>query len=332
MQALIITQSIMMILLTVVIIFLIRQRRVAKFEKKFSYFALNNNNVNDVSISDSLASDTLSLLRRISNNLSKINLFKKWSNNFNKYSIFSNNSKLNTADFLTLKFILAIYFIIFLILVDIFRGLNITIFHYLFFFILVFTIPNIFLLLFNSLRNNELKNNVTKIINMFANEIVHNDNILEIINNIKLEVSGPMVDELSLLETDIINGLSLEQAFYRMYEKTHIKELEEVANYLKIITKTTGSKKQAFKYLNERINIRNKRREDNRIYYNLAHIIAVLCLLVPPVGFVMYKVFLPDNFLILTSSVLGFMNLIMFWLVYILYYLILRFIMDGGKL
>ena len=332
MQALIITQSIMMILLTVVIIFLIRQRRVAKFEKKFSYFALNNNNVNDVSISDSLASDTLSLLRRISNNLSKINLFKKWSNNFNKYSIFSNNSKLNTADFLTLKFILAIYFIIFLILVDIFRGLNITIFHYLFFFILVFTIPNIFLLLFNSLRNNELKNNVTKIINMFANEIVHNDNILEIINNIKLEVSGPMVDELSLLETDIINGLSLEQAIYRMYERTHIKELEEVANYLRIITKTTGSKKQAFKYLNERINMRNKRREDNRIYYTLAYVIASFCLLIPLVSFGLYLYIFPDNFHVLTSNVLGYMNLIMFWLVYILYYLILRFIMDGGKL
>ena len=67
MQALIITQTIMMVLLIIVIIVLIRQRRVAKFEKKFSYFALNNN-VNDVSISDSLASDTLSLLRRISNN------------------------------------------------------------------------------------------------------------------------------------------------------------------------------------------------------------------------------------------------------------------------
>ena len=332
MQALIIIQSIMMILLIILIIFLIRQRRVAKFEKKFSYFALNNNNVNDVSISDSLASDTLSLLRRISNNLSKINLFKKWSNNFNKYSIFSNNSKLNTADFLTLKFILAIYFIFFLILVDIFRGLNITIFHYLFFFILVFTIPNVFLLLFNSLRNNELKNNVAKIINMFANEIVHNDNILEIINNIKLEVSGPMVDELSLLETDIINGLSLEQAFYRIYERTHIKELEEITNYLRIITKTTGSKKQAFKYINERINMRNKRREDNRIYYNLAYVIASFCLLIPLVSFGLYLYIFPDSFHVLTSNILGYMNLTMYWLVYILYYLILRFIMDGGKL
>ena len=314
MQALIITQSIMMILLIIVIIVLIRQRRVAKFEKKFSYFALNNNNLNDVSISDSLATDTLSLLRSISNTLSKINLFQKWSNNFKKYSIFNNNSKLNPADFLTLKFILSFYFIIFLILVDIFRGLNITIFHYLFFFIIVFILPNLFLLIFNNLRNNELKNNVTKIISMFTNEISHNDNILEIIANIKLEVSGPMIDELSILETDIINGLTLDQAFYRMYDKTHIKELEEVVNYLKIITKTTGSKKQ-----------------DNRIYYNLAHIIAVLCLLVPPIGFVMYRIFFPDNFFVLISSVLGLMNLIMFWLVYILYYLILRFIMDGGR-
>ena len=331
MQALIITQSIMMILLIIVIIVLIRQRRVAKFEKKFSYFALNNNNLNDVSISDSLATDTLSLLRSISNTLSKINLFQKWSNNFKKYSIFNNNSKLNPADFLTLKFILSFYFIIFLILVDIFRGLNITIFHYLFFFIIVFILPNLFLLIFNNLRNNELKNNVTKIISMFTNEISHNDNILEIIANIKLEVSGPMIDELSILETDIINGLTLDQAFYRMYDKTHIKELEEVVNYLKIITKTTGSKKQAFKYLNERITMRNKRKEDNRIYYNLAHIIAVLCLLVPPIGFVMYRIFFPDNFFVLISSVLGLMNLIMFWLVYILYYLILRFIMDGGR-
>ena len=277
MQALIITQTIMMVLLIIVIIVLIRQRRVAKFEKKFSYFALNNN-VNDVSISDSLASDTLSLLRRISNNLSKINLFKKWSNNFNKYSIFSNNSKLN------------------------------------------------------NIRNNDLKNNVVKIINMFANEIVYNDNILEIINNIKLEVSGPMVDELSLLETDIINGLTLEQAIYRMYEKTHIKELEEVANYLKIITKTTGSKKQAFKYLNERINMRNKSREDNHIYYALGYVFASFGLLIPLISFGLYLYIFPDNFHILTSNVLGYMNLIMYWLIYILYYLILKFIMDGGKL
>ena len=332
MQALIITQTIMMILLIIVIIFLIRQRRVAKFEKRFSYFALNNNASNDISISDSFINDILSLLRKISNSLSKIKLFYKWSNNFSKYSIFNSNSRLNQADYLTLKFILALYFIIFLGLVDIFRGLNITIFHYLFFFVIVFCIPNIFLLILNNIRNNDLKNNVVKIINMFANEIVYNDNILEIISNIKLEVSGSMVEELSLLETDITNGLTLEQAFLRMYERTHIKDLEEVSNYLKIITQTTGSKKQAFKYLNERLTEKNKTLENNRIYYYLARLLASLCLLIPLVEFGIYCYLYKDNIHFLTSNVLGFMNLLMFWLIYILYYLILRFILDGGKL
>lgn len=332
MQALILTQTIMSILLVIIIIFLIRQRRVAKFEKKFSYFALNSNFEQEISISDSFTNDTMSLLRRISDKLSKIPLFKKWSNNFSKYSIFTKNAKLNTADYLTLKFILALYFIIFLILVDLLRGLNITIFHYLFFFILVFCLPNLFLLLFNHLRNNVLKNDVTRIIGMFANEIEKNDNLLDIISAIKNEVNGPMVDELSILSSDLGHGLTLDEAFYLMYERTHINKLYEIASYLKAITKTTGDKKKAFYYLNERLKDESTSKEENRIYYYLARLIAIFFLIVPPIGFVLYRLFYADNFQFLTSNFLGIMTLVMFWLIYILYLLILRFIMDGEKL
>ena len=332
MQALIITQTIMMILLIIVIIFLIRQRRVAKFEKRFSYFTLNSNIDSEISISDSFTSDTISLLRNLSNKLIKIPLYKKWSNNFIKYPILSKNAKLNPADYLTLKFILAIYFIIFLLLVDLFRGLNITIVHYLFFFIIVFCLPNIFLLLFNHLRNNVLKNDVTRIIGMFANEIEKNDNLLEIISVIKNEVNGPMVDELSILASDLGNGLTLDEAFYLMYERTHINKLYEIASYLKAITKTTGDKKKAFYYLNERLKDESTSKEENRIYYYLARLIAVFFLIVPPIGFVLYRLFYADNFQFLTSNFLGIMTLVMFWLIYILYLLILRFIMDGEKL
>ena len=332
MQALIITQTIMMVLLVMVIIFLIRQRRVAKFEKRFSYFTLNSNTDSEISISDSFTSDTMSLLRNISNKLAKIPLYKKWSNNFAKYPILSKNAKLNPADFLTLKFILAIYFIIFLVLVDLFRGLDITIVHYFLFFILVFCLPNIFLLLFNHLRNNILKRDVTRIIGMFANEIEKNDNLLDIIGAIKNEIQGPMVDELSILAFDLGNGLTLDEAFYLMYERTHINKLYEIATYLKAITKTTGDKKKAFSYLNERLIADETSKEENRIYYYLARLIAVFFIIIPPIGFILYRIFFLDNFKFLTNNFLGIMSLIMFWLIYILYLLILRFIMDGERL
>ena len=73
-------------------------------------------------------------------------------------------------------------------------------------------------------------------------------------------------------------------------------------------------------------------KEENRIYYYLARLIMFFCILIPIVGFVLYRVIFPDLFTVLTNNILGYMTLVMYWLIYILYLLILRFIMDGGKL
>ena len=331
MQALIITQSIVMVLLILLIIFLIRQRRVAKFEKRFASFALNGNLENEMAISDSFTNDTFSLLRKISTKLAKIPLYQKWSNLFAKYPIFTRNSKLNPADFLTLKFLLMIYLLIFLILVDIFRGLDITIFHYLFWAILIFTIPNLFLILLNQQRNKILKNDIYKIMGMINNELEHNDNLVEVISIVKNEVTGPMSEELALLEADIRHGISIDKAMERMYMRTHINLLDEIAIFLLAITKTTGEKKVAFKYLNERLKDLQQHKEESKIYYYFARLMSFLGLLIPPILFIVYRFIWPDAFAILTGSYLGYMNILMFWLVYILYYLLLKFIMDGGS-
>ena len=153
-------------------------------------------------------------------------------------------------------------------------------------------------------------------------------NIMQAIQIVKTELDGPIQDEFEKIYLDISYGLTLDIVFKRFYERVKVEDAKYITSSLTLLNKTGGDIVKVFSRLEKSIlDKKNLRNELHSLTSSSRFVFRFLTVL--PFAFVLIIFILnPSYFTPLFTSSLGIMVLVFMAILYILYIIIIRRVLE----
>ena len=153
-------------------------------------------------------------------------------------------------------------------------------------------------------------------------------NIMQAIQIVKTELDGPIQDEFEKIYLDISYGLSLDVVFKRFYERVKIEDAKYITSSLTLLNKTGGDIIKVFSRLEKSIlDKKNLRNELYSLTSSSRFVFRFLSIL--PFIFVLIIFLLnPSYFTPLFASPIGIMIFVFIIILYILYIIVIRRVLE----
>lgn len=322
------TQGITIICLILIILYLLRQRRVIRLEKRFENFSLISTKDIEKSLFDVLMSILWSFIQKISNILGKSALLKKYSVRYEKYIKFEEKDRVNGIDYVTIKFLIADLFLIFNILSMMFQVVNISSMSLLITFLLGFFLPDIFLQLDYQKKRKKIEEDLLKAIIMMNNSFKSGRNIMQAVSIVKEELDGPISDEFKKIYLDMTYGLSIEVVFERFYNRVKLDDAKYITSSLTLLNKTGGNIVKVFGTIEKSFFEKKKLKQEMQSLTSASvFVYRVLCFL-PFLFITVIYLLNPNYFLPVFNTSVGHVLLILTILLYVLYIFVIKKVLE----
>lgn len=322
------TQGITIICLILMILYLLRQRRVIRLEKRFENFSLISTKDIEKSLFDVLMSILWSFIQKISNILGKSALLKKYSVRYEKYIKFEEKDRVNGIDYVTIKFLIADLFLIFNILSMMFQVVNISSMSLLITFLLGFFLPDIFLQLDYQKKRKKIEEDLLKAIIMMNNSFKSGRNIMQAVSIVKEELDGPISDEFKKIYLDMTYGLSIEVVFERFYNRVKLDDAKYITSSLTLLNKTGGNIVKVFGTIEKSFFEKKKLKQEMQSLTSASvFVYRVLCFL-PFLFITVIYLLNPNYFLPVFNTSVGHVLLILTILLYVLYIFVIKKVLE----
>jgi len=319
-----ITQIILIITLSWIVIFLIKQSRAFKLEKRFESFSLLSNNINEDSIFDILAIKMWKAIHKLSFILKKSAFLKKYSKRYKKHITVEEKSFKSAIDYISIKFIVATLAILLNTITIMFQHTEIGLVEYLITFIIGFYLPDIFLAIEFRKKRKRIEEDLLRAIIIMNNSFKSGRNIMQAIETVKNELDGPIKDEFKKIHLDMTYGLSLDVVFKRFYDRVKLDDAKYIASSLTLLNKTGGNIVRVFSTIEKSCFDKKKlRNELNSLTAASVFVFRVLIALPFVFSLVIY-VLNPTYFAPLFTSGLGIFFLMLIIILFSLYVLTIK--------
>lgn len=290
-----------------------------RFNRKFQDFVSNDNQEKDHSIENWIYNLYKNIIKFNSKILIKVPGIKKLATKYNKYLFIENELFTENIDYISLKvilaFIISLIAIVFLLFSFSFYDLIIAIL----FVILSSICVELFLYYYykHYLKrlNIELLNSI-HIINASLNVGL---SITQSVYNASIKCDKLLRKELTTVYNDLNNGLAIDTAFKRLYERLQAPEILYLCTMLSVLSKVGGTTKETFKTLED--NYQNKINHQKSIsnliipYKFIFYFIGIIPLII-----FIYQIICNNNYLtnIITSwfSIIFFISAIILNIIY----------------
>jgi len=310
-----------------IILFLIKYIRSIKLEKRFSKYTINSSLNKSISLFDNLSIQYEDFINKISNGLSKVNVINKMSKKYTKYiSAFELNS--NEINIVGNKIVLGFVFIFVSIIINLFRFKLITSIEMLLPFILGFYILDIIYLYKFIVYKKKIKSDILDAITIMNNAFKSGRSIIQAIDLVSKELTGPISKEFQKIGMEIKLGLDVEVAFKRFADRIKIEEAMYLTSSLSILNRTGGNIIKVFNSIEKTLFNRKKLQEELKSLTNSSKMISYVLMFVP-VLFAIFLSFIDRSFFVpLFNSTLGILVLILMLILYVTYIIIVNKVMK----
>lgn len=318
------TQIILIVVLIFLIIYLIRQSRVIKLEKRFASFSLQSPFDHERSFFDKLTDLGWSFLKKLSKLLENSQLLKDYGKKYDRFITFEEKEFKSGIDYVSLKIILSIILVILNAITVMFQYIKVSPISYIITFILGFFSVDLFLNLEFRKKRKKVEEDLLKAIIIMNNSFKSGRNIMQAIETVKTELTGPIADEFKKIYLDITYGLSLEVVFNRFYERVKLEDAKYIASSLTLLNKTGGNIVRVFSTIEK--SFYNKRKLRNELNSLTAASVFVFRILValPFVFTLVIYILNPTYFSPLLTTPLGIFFLILILIIFILYIIVIK--------
>ena len=140
-----ITQAIVIIILLILIVYLFRQKRIIRLEKRFEDFALISIHDHEKSFFDSVSEILWKWIHNFAKFLNKSTFLKKNSLKYEKHIKYEDKDSISGMDYIAIKFLVGFALILLNILTFMFQVMKMTPMSFLITFLIGFFIPDIFI-------------------------------------------------------------------------------------------------------------------------------------------------------------------------------------------
>ncbi len=322
-------QILVIVIILGVIIYLLRLSRAVKLEKRLGKFAIVTDKFDEEeSIVDKILKVTKKYGKRISKELKKSRVLTKYGEKYNKYISFQNKDNIEGIDFVSLKLMVAFFLILLSLLMAMFQGIKLVLPVILGIFLIGFYAVDIYLNINYKKKRKRIEDDLLKAIIIMNNAFQSGRNIMQAIEVVKNELEGPIQDEFKKIYLDITYGLDLELVFNRFYERVKLEDAKYISSSLSLLNKTGGDIVKVFSLIEKSIfDKKNLKKELESLTASSQFVFKMLvCLPFLLIGIIF--ILNPSYFSPLFTTPLGIIVLIFTVLLYILYILIIKRVLE----
>ena len=323
-----ITQAIVILILLILIVYLMRQKRIIRLEKRFEDFALLSIHDKEKSFFDGVAEFLWKVVHKVAKTLQKSVFLKKYAIRYEKHIKYEDKDSITGMDYIAIKVLVGLSFIVFNILTFMFQVMEMSLISFLISFLIGFFIPDIFIHLEYQKKRKRVEEDLLKAIIIMNNSFKSGRNIMQAVQIVKEELDGPISDEFKKIYLDMTYGLSIEVVFDRFYNRVKLEDAKYITSSLTLLNKTGGNIVKVFGTI-ERSFFDKKKLKQEMQSLTAASIFVFRTLCFLPLFFIVAIYILnPSYFAPMFETGLGRMVLALIVLLYVLYIWIIRRILE----
>ena len=311
---LIITQVILLSIIFTVVYIFIMNRISIDLNKRFENYSLTSIKDDNIPFFDRMYAFIWKIIKSISKFLNKSELLRNYGKKYNKYISYNELEIKSGIDYVSIKFIVS--FILGLTyLISTFIRIK-----YNNMFLLLILFGSFFLMdVYYSInykrKRKRIENDLLSAIIVMNNAFKSGMNILQAVQIVEQELTGPIQEEFKKISLDIKYGLSLETVFNRFYNRVKIDDIKYLTSSLSLINKTGGNKNFYDKM---------KIKEEMNSLTSSSLFMFRLLLIMPILLIIVVLVLNPAYFLPLIETVVGKVIIATIIILYILYVIVIR--------
>lgn len=269
-------------------------------------------------------------IRKVSKLLYKSKFLTKYSLKYQKYINKENKDYIDKMDYVSLKLIISIIFLLLIFVFEIIKNQNVTFLQIILTFIVGFYTVDIFLISKNKLLKRERENDLLKAITIMNNSFKSGRSIMQSIELVSKELDSPLGLEFKKMYVDLTYGLSLDVVFQRFEDRVKLNDVKYITTSLTILNNTGGNIVKVFESV-EKTFFNNKKLSDELKNLTASSKFLYYVLLFIPIIFITL-IYILDNtyFNPLFESSLGILIMITCLVLYITYIIVIKKVMKLG--
>lgn len=311
------------IIVTIVIAFisyvLIKEAKLAKFQKRFDRFSLAPINEKETSLIDKTITIIWNAIQKFSKTLGKINFFKKQSQKYEKFISFEEKDSKNKMDYIALKLLIAMLLLLICCISLIAHNPSLKLIRCFIAILIGYYLPDLFLNIKFLQKRKQIEDDLLKAIIIMNNSFKSGRNIMQAVEIVKNELTGPISDEFKKIYMDITYGLSMEVVFNRFYERVKLEDAKYITSSISLLNKTGGNIIKVFSSI-EKSFFDKKKLQNEMKSLTSASVFVFRILVILPILFT-FGVYImnPSYFAPFFETPFGFLTLLFIIILYILY-------------
>lgn len=320
-----IVQIIIVSLLFIVIILLIRQNVAIKHERRIARYSIEPVNNRFSSMFDNFRNSYNNFIKKLRNPLSKSVFLVNASKKYEKYVTYG---KTKAIDYISNKIVISIIFIFLSILSKVLQTKMISIWEIIINFVIGYYILDIYLIIEKKRKEKIIKEQILRAIIVMNNAFKSGKSTLQAVEIASCELSEPLNHEFEKMYKEMKYGLSIDTVFERFSNRINIEEAKYLSSSLTILNKTGGNIVKVFSSIERTMFDKKKLNEELKNLTASSNMIVKVLTFVPFVFVFLIYLLNPNYFDPFFASPLGYVLIVLIFLMFILYVWILQKVMK----
>ena len=322
-----ITQMMLIIFVLIVILIIFSIMKAFIRERRISSFTLSKDDINDISLFDRISKMYWNIINFLSKNLGESKILNALSHDYDKFIMTSEENYKSPINYITIKIITTILAVIVVVLLIIMNALPNNLLLLFLFIILGFFLPDGFWLINYYYKCSVISSKLYQSIIIISDNL-EKINIYDAIEMVTFKLDGYIADEYKKVLIDLSYNIKIDEAFKRFYDRTKIKEIEEIYEILKV---NNTNLLETFKLIRNRFDYINKKNSNIENSNSIINILSFLFMLLPLIFMILVLVVAPEYFEIIKLYKHGYLIVVILIILYILLILSIRKVLEGRK-
>ena len=294
-------QLVILIIVLLIGISLIKMAKTFKMVRRINRFSLERDE-NKVSLLSNIDRKFWGLIHSLSKGLSRYKLVNKLSKKYGKYILEINKDKVSPEDYFAIKLLILIGLLSVTLVSVVLGSIPAKLIILVLVFMMGYFLPDLFWKYLYIKRTNRILNDVYTSTKYIYYGLVKGKTIDEALSSSINFLDGDITDELLKMRKDLRNNISLEDAYYKFYKRSGIKEVKYLSDSLRVANKLNISYKEALSYILEKMDRDYTRKNNVFKVIDVYNYLFLVVLIIPLLVFVFGLFIKMDYFMKLMSD------------------------------
>lgn len=315
-------------ILFVSLVLILRYLKSVRLEKRLQKYTLEPIKDNSLSLFDKFFKWYSNMIYKIAQSYKKSVFLTKYSKYFEKYIGTIDNKHQDEMSFVVTKTIIGLLFLIVAVISKSISSKILSVYEIFIPVSIGFFVPDIIYFTKYKVYRSKVENDFLEAIIIMNNAFKSGRSIIQAIDLVASELTGPISEEFKKMSLEISFGLEIENVFKRFAKRINLPEVSYLTASLSILNKTGGNIIKVFSSIEKTLFNKKKLNLELKSLTGSSKII-VYILFVVPIAFVTFiSIVDPSYFLPLLSTPLGLIITGIVIVVYVIYIIVVRKVMK----